>query len=366
MDKYKINLQLFASEEKTEKPTPKKRKESREKGQVLQSRELTTAILLLFAFLGLKLFGEYMIENLSIFSTKIFSDLSIYEELYNTDNLSVFFMDIISVTAKILLPLLAIIFTTALIVSYMQVGFLFTTKTLSFKLSRLNPIEGFKKIFSTKSLVELVKSSVKIFIVGYIVYKYVYDNFHIIYELFSLNVMEITKNIGALSFGIVIRAGGILLLLAAFDYWYQWIQQEKNLKMSKQEVKQESKQSDGDPLIKSKIKEKQRQMAMSRMMQDVPEADVIITNPTHYAIALKYDKNKFEAPYILAKGKDLVAGKIKEIAKESNIPTIENKPLARSLFASCEVGDFVPEKLYQAVAEVLAYVYNLNNKIGRS
>lgn len=366
MNQYKMNLQLFSSEEKTEKPTPKKRKESREKGQVLQSRELTTAILLLAAFLSLKIFGKYILENLTIFSTKIFSDLSIYQNLYSIDNLSIFFMDMITVTAKMLLPLLATIFITAIVVSYMQVGFLFTTKTLQFKLSRLNPIEGSKKILSTKSLVELLKSSVKIFIVGYIVAKYIYDNFYIIYELFSLNIMEITKNIGALSFGIVIRAGGILLLLAAFDYWYQWFQNEKNLKMSKQEVKQESKQSDGDPLIKSKIKEKQRQMAMSRMMQDVPEADVIITNPTHYAIALKYDKNKYEAPYILAKGKDLVAGKIKEIAKESDIPTIENKMLARSLFSACEIGDFVPEKLYQAVAEVLAYVYSLNNKIGRS
>ncbi|WP_130807006.1 flagellar biosynthesis protein FlhB [Senegalia massiliensis] len=365
MKEYKLDLQLFSSEEKTEKPTPKKRKEAREKGQVLQSKELSTAILLLVAFLGLKIFGEYILEQLTIFSTKIFSDLSIHENLYKQDNLSIFFMDIISITAKIVIPLLATIFLTALIVSYMQVGFLFTTKTLSFKLNRLNPIEGFKKIFSTKSLVELVKSSVKIFIIGYVVAKYIYDNFNIIYELFNLNVMEITKSISSLAFGIVIRAGGILILLAAFDYWYQWFQHEKNLKMSKQEVKQESKQSDGDPLIKSKIKEKQRQMAMSRMMQDIPEADVIITNPTHYAIALKYDKNKYEAPYILAKGKDLIAKKIKEIAYEVDVPTIENKPLARSLFSSCEIGDCVPEELYQAVAEVLAYVYNLNN-IGRS
>lgn len=359
MTNYLINLQLFASEEKTEKPTPKKRKEAREKGQVLQSRELTSAFLLIFAFVALRIFGEYMIENLSTFTTSIFSDSTMYKNLYTVDNLSIFFMSMILTTAKIVIPIIATVFLTALILNYAQVGFLFTTKTLTVKISRINPLEGFKKIFSTKALVELLKSTVKIFIVGYVVSSYIYKNLNTVYDLFSMSVMEITKNIGFLAFGIAIRAGVVLLLLAIFDYWYQWIQHEKNLKMTKQEVKQESKQSDGDPLIKSKIKEKQRQIAMRRMMQDVPTADVIITNPTHFAVAIKYNNEKYDAPYVVAKGQDLIAQKIKEVAKDSSVPTVENKLLARSLYSSCEIGDIIPEKLYQAVAEVLAYVYSL-------
>lgn len=360
MNKYFIDLQLFASEEKTEKPTSKKRKESREKGQVLQSKELTSAVLLIFAFLALKLFGEYMIENLTIFTTSIFSDGSIYKNLYTIENITIFFMNVIVITVKIITPVIGTVFIMAIVINYMQVGFLFTTKTLTMKLSRINPLEGFKRIFSTKALVELIKSIVKIFIVGYVVIIYIYNNLNIVYELFNMNIMETTKNIGSLTFGIAIRAGGILLLLAIFDYWYQWFQHEKNLKMTKQDVKQEHKQSDGDPLIKSKTKEKQREIAMRRMMQDVPKADVIITNPTHYAIALKYNNEKYEAPYVLAKGQDILAQKIKEVAKDSSVPTIENKLLARSLYSACEIGDVIPDELYQAVAEVLAYVYNLN------
>ncbi|MBS4536035.1 flagellar biosynthesis protein FlhB [Clostridium sp. D2Q-14] len=359
MNKYFIDLQLFASEEKTEKPTAKKRKEAREKGQVLKSRELTSAFLLIFAFLSLRIFGKYMLENLHDFTVMIFSDDNIYKSLYTVENLSIFFMNMIIITGKIVAPIIGTVFVMAIVINYLQVGFLFTTKTLNVKISRINPIEGFKKIFSTKSLVELIKATIKIFIIGYVVISYVRNNMNIIYNLFNMEINEITKNIGSLTFGIAIRSGGILLLLAIFDYWYQWWQHEKNLKMTKQEIKQEHKQSDGDPLIKSKIKEKQRQIAMKRMMQDVPKADVIITNPTHYAIALEYNNEKYEAPYVLAKGKDIVAQKIKEIAKDSDVPMVENKLLARSLYSSCEVGDSIPEELYQAVAEVLAYVYSL-------
>ncbi|MBS4539862.1 flagellar biosynthesis protein FlhB [Clostridium sp. D2Q-11] len=360
MTNYIIDLQLFASEEKTEKPTSKKRKESREKGQVLQSRELTSAFLLIFAFLSLKIFGQYMVDNLSNYTISILSDHSIYKSLYTVDNLSIFFMTMIIITAKIIAPIIGTVVIVAVLISYLQVGFLFSTKSLSMKISRINPLEGFKKIFSTKSLVELVKSSVKIFIIGYVVSLYIYNNLNKVYELFNMTVKEIATNIGSLTFGIAIRSGAILFILAIFDYWYQWWQHEKNLKMTKQEVKQEHKQSDGDPLIKSKIKEKQRQIAMRRMMQDVPSADVIITNPTHYAVAIKYNKDKYEAPYIVAKGQDLIAQKIKEVAKDSNVTIVENKLLARSLYSSCEVGDVIPEKMYQAVAEVLAYVFSLN------
>lgn len=354
-----IDLQLFSAQEKTEKPTPKKRKEAREKGQITQSRELTSALILLFAFISMRIFGKYILSNISEFTNSMLSDLTISSQFYSKNNIIIFFMNVIIITIKIVLPIVATVFLIALVTTYLQVGFLFTTKTLKMKLSRINPIEGFKRMFSTKSLVELFKSLVKVFLIGYIIYLYLLDKIQNIYKLFDMSIEEIVRNIGNLSFGIAIRAGSILLVLSIFDYWYQWWQQEKNLKMSKQEVKEENKQTEGDPMIKSKIKEKQRQIAARRMMQDVPKADVIITNPTHFAVAIKYD-DKYDAPYVIAKGQDLIAQKIKEIANDSSVTIVENKLLARSLFSQCEIGQVIPEELYQSVAEVLAYVYSLN------
>lgn len=169
-------------------------------------------------------------------------------------------------------------------------------------------------------------------------------------------------NFANLIYGFILRILGVLLLLSFMDYFFQWREHEKNLMMSKQELKEEYKQTEGDPIVKGKIKQKQREMAMSRMMQDVPSADVIITNPTHYAVAIKYDRDKFDAPYLVAKGLDIIAENIKKVAKENDVPIVENKPLARGIYASIEINDAIPEELYEAVAEVLAYVYSLKNE----
>ncbi len=364
LDNFVIDLQFFADEEKTEKATPKKKREAREKGQVLQSKEVNSALVLIFTFLGLKVFGKHMIDGIGKYGKHILSNYIYLDELYSIKNINLLFTEMIINTAKIIGPIIAITFMISLVSNYMQVGFLFTTKTLSVKFDKLNPIEGFKRIFSPKTLIELFKSIIKIFLLGYIIYLYAYNQIQDIFKLYSMSVSNIMLYVGNLTFGIAIRAGGVLIIIAIIDYIYQWWDYQKNLKMSKKEVKEEHKQTEGDPQIKSKIKEKQRQMAMSRMMQDVPDADVIITNPTHYAIAIKYDRNKFDAPYVVAKGKNLVAQKIKGIAEESSIPIVEKKPLARALYKLVEIGESIPQELYQAVAEVLAYVYSLNNKKG--
>lgn len=354
-----INLQLFASGEKTEKPTPKRRKEAREKGQVLQSRELTSALLLVFIFLSLKIFSSYMFNSLEEHINYVYNKYLISDDFYSKKEIILLLRYIFLKTAKIVAPILGVAFIFALIINYFQVGFLFTTKTLQIKFSRINPIEGFKRIFSKRALVELVKSFLKIILLSYIVYSYMIGQVNNIMRLLEKDISNIVFYIAKTTFEIAIRIGLVLLGLSVLDYAYQWWEHEKSLRMSKQEIKEEYKQTEGDPNIKSKIKEKQRQISMRRMMQDVPKADVIITNPTHYAIAMKYDKEKYDAPYIIAKGKDIIAENIKKVARESSIPIVENKWLARHLYNNVEIGQVIPEELYQAVAEILAYVYSL-------
>lgn len=356
---YHINLQLFSGE-KTEEATPKKKSDAREKGQVFQSKEINTAIVLIALFYALKTFGHYMLNYLLGFTTTMYGHYLFDEGVFTTEGIKLMFYKIVITTAMIVVPITTVALITGLILSYAQVGFLFTTKTLEFKLSKLNPVEGFKKLFSKKSLVELLKSLVKIFVVGYVIYSYALAQIVTIINLPDVNVGGIVAYLGKAVVSIALRAGGVLFVMAVFDYMYQRWSHNKELKMSKQEVKEEHKQSDGDPQIKSKIKQKQREMAMSRMMADVPQADVIITNPTHFAVAIKYDREISDAPYVLAKGQDLVAQNIKKIANENDVVIVENKVLARTLYSNVEIGYAIPEDLYQAVAEVLAYVYGLN------
>ena len=357
--KFHINLQLFSGE-KTEEATSKKKSDAREKGQVFQSKEVNTAIVLLALFYGLKKFGHYMLNHLIGFITTIYNNYLFDESVFTTEGIKLMFYKIIITTSLIVVPITGIALVTGLILSYAQVGFLFTTKTLEIKLSKLNPVEGFKKLFSKKSIVELLKSLVKIFAVGYAMYSYAMAQMVIIVNLPDSNVGGIVGYMGETVINIAFRAAGVLFVMSVLDYMYQRWSHNKELKMSKQEVKEEHKQSDGDPQIKSKIKQKQREMAMSRMMSDVPQADVIITNPTHFAVAIKYDSKVADAPYVLAKGQDLIAQNIKKIASENEVIIVENKILARALYSNVEIGSIIPEDLYQAVAEVLAYVYGLN------
>ncbi len=357
-----IDLQLFAEAEKTEKATPKKRREAREEGQIAQSREVNTAFILLATVLGLNFFGKHMVLGLTKFMDLLYSDFSDIGKFFSENNLKIGFLKILTVFLKATVPIMLISYIAGLLGNYLQVGFLFTTKPLKPKLNRISPVEGFKRIFSKRALLELVKSIVKILMIGYVAYSYISKNIETIIDYPSMEPIQILKNFSKFAFGFTIRIIMVLVVIAILDYLYQWRELEKNLMMTKEELKEEFKQTEGDPLIKSKIREKQQKIAMSRMMQDVPKADVIITNPTHYAVAIKYDKDIYIAPYVLAKGVDIVAENIKKVAAENSIPIVENKPLAQVLYNTVDIGDIIPEELYEAVAEVLAYVYSLKDK----
>ena len=354
-----FDLQLFAEGDKTEEPTSKRRNDARKKGQVAKSQELNTAFVLLAGFLVLKIFWEYMYNNVATYSAYVFSHA--HEKGTSVEDVMNIFLDIVGVLVSTAFPVMIGVLIFALAVNLYQVGFMISTERLEPKLSNLNPISGFGRLFSKRSLVELIKSLFKIIVIGFFLYLYLKDEIpfmpYFIYYDLPHSLAEIADKIFVMSFQVI----AVIMVLAAADYAYQRWQMTQDLMMTKQEVKDEYKQMEGDPQIKGKIRQKQRQMAMARMMQEVPKADVIVTNPTHLAIALLYKKGMV-APKILAKGQDLVAEKIKAVARENRIPIVENKPLARALFSAVEIGDFVPHDLYQAVAEVLAYVYRLKKK----
>ena len=362
----RINLQLFAQGtgggDKTEKATPKKRQDARKKGQVFHSREISTAMVLMAVFAALRIFGHDIYNQILEYTKKVLTEYPKTENFYMPDILQHIFIDSIIVFLKAVGPILAIALLTGLIVSYAQVGFLFTLETIKPKFDRINPFSGFKRIFSMRSIVELLKAVLKIVIIGYVAYSYINGQAAAIISLMNMSLVNITSFIGLTSLNLAIRICVVLILLGAFDFVYQWWEYEKNLRMSKQEIKEEYKQMEGNPEIKSKIKQKQRQMSMRRMMQEVPKADVIITNPTHFACALKYDVTISQAPMLLAKGQDYLAMRIKEVAKENKIEIVENKPLARSIYDTVDIGQAIPQELYQAVAEVLAFVYSLKGK----
>lgn len=362
----KLNLQLFAQGsgggDKTEKATPKKRRDAREKGQVFQSREISSALVLLSVFMALRIFGSNMYLQIVEFAKKVLTEYPGTNDFYMPDILMHAFVDGTIVFLKAVGPILAITLLTGLIVSYAQVGFLFTMETLKPKFDRINPFSGFKRLFSMRGIVELLKAVLKIAIIGYVAYGFINDRASAIMSLMNMELLQIASFIGITSVDLAVRICVVLVILGVFDFIYQWWEYEKNLKMSKQEIKEEYKQTEGNPEIKSKIKQKQRQMSMRRMMQEVPKADVIITNPTHFACALKYDADVSPAPIMIAKGQDYLALRIKEIAKEYKVEIVENKPLARSLYDTVEVGQSIPQELYQAVAEVLAFVYSLKGQ----
>lgn len=359
---FKIQLQLFAEGEKTEKATPKKRREAKKEGQVFQSKEISSVFILLISFLAFSMFGKFILKNLTELMKYLFSSFQNLDDMFTQDNIRIKSLSIIVVFLKNSFPILITTCFAGLIINYLQVGFLFTTKPLEPKFNRINPIEGFKRIFSKKAFVELGKSIIKIFLIGYVAYSFIKKKIGTLMNLPSMAPIQILKNFSSLSFQFGIRIVGALLFVSLLDYVYQWWDYEKNLMMSKEELKEEFKQTEGDPLVKSKIKEKQRKMALSRMMQEVPKADVIVTNPTHIAVALKYDQDLNFAPIVLAKGVDIIAENIKKTGKENSIPIVENKPLARAIYETVDIGDIIPEELYEAVAEVLAYVYSLKDE----
>lgn len=362
--RFAYNLQFFGEGgDKTEKATPKKLDDARKEGRVARSSDLINGFMLLVMFFVLKLFGGIMaglfLDSFVKYYNKA-SDISMevfdVRQAVNLSNEIV--LDIVIAS----LPVLIGSFIVALVGNIVQVGWKVTGKPLKPKLDRLNPIGGLKRMFSQEKVVELIKSILKVLAIALVAYNEVKDRWKFILNLYDFEFMQAILNIFDIVLDVGIKISLIFVVIGLADFGYQKWKHLHDLRMSKQEVKDEMKQSEGDPQIKGQIRQKMREGARRRMMQDLPKADVVITNPTHFAVAVKYDKETAEAPYVLAKGADYVAANIKEIAKQNNIEIVENKPLARMLYYNVEIGDQIPPELYQMVAEVLAYVYSVKNK----
>jgi flagellar biosynthetic protein FlhB len=357
--RYELNLQLFAGE-KTEKATPKKRSDARNKGQVPKSQEVIAAFVMLFTFLILGVYGATFHSRLALMLTDMLQhDLTM---AVTADNVEVLFLKLISQGLWLLAPIFLVTLVVAFAGNYFQVGFLFTLDPLKMKFSKLNPLQGFKRLFGLSTVIEFLKSMFKMSIVGAVMYMTLWGERGNILQLARSPIESSYAYIASLVFNLGVKIGVTLVILGMLDFFYKRYDHEKNLKMSKQDIKDEAKNSEGNPLIKGKIREKQRRLALQRMMQEVPKADVVITNPTHFAVALKYEAGKMEAPTVIAKGTDYIALKIKEVARANHIMTMENKPLARALYSQVEIGHTIPADLFQAVAEVLAYVYKIKGK----
>ncbi len=352
---YRFDLQLF-NQEKTEKATPKHRRESRNKGQVAKSTELTSSMLLLVTFSTLYLVLPFTLDRFMNFTENFWTQMNsvnfTIEEIHSV-MLTIMMEGFVFVT-----PVFVAAILVGIVTNMLQVGVLLTGEPLKPKLEKLDPIKGFQKIFSKRALVELGKSLFKMVVIVTIVYFLFVNQMDHFPYFFDMSIMEIAVEVGQITWSLIFRVGLALLFLSILDYVYQIWEHEQNMMMTKQQVKDEHKQTEGDPQIKSKIKQKQREVSKKRMMSEVPEADVVITNPIHLAVALKYDEG-FTAPQVTAKGQGVVARKIKEIAEENDVVVVENRELARSLYFSVEIGDVIPEELYQAVAEILAFVYRL-------
>ncbi len=348
--------------EKTEKATPKRKQDERKKGNIFMSREVTTVFSLLAVFTALRILLPGSILSMEEFVAKYIKMGSDVEKLSNGE-LGDIFLDAILLFASVALPILLVAMLTAVVITMAQTRMLFSTKAFAFKGDRINPLKGFKRMISMRSLVELVKSALKIAVLIYIFYSVFSGRLEYLPNLMSMDFNQALAVGGTMIFDIVLLCGGIFAFLGAADYFYQWWQYEKNLKMSKQEIKDEYKQMEGDPQVKAHIRSLQQQIARRRMIQQVPEADVVIRNPTHFAVAIKYDKEKHAAPIIVAKGADDLALRIIKVAQENDVHVTENKPLARALFDNVDLDAPIPFEYYQAVAEVLAFIYKLKKGI---
>ncbi len=344
--------------EKSEKATPKRRSDERKKGNIFQSKDAVSVAVLLASFYSLQFYFPSIISNLINLINSMFDQIVQIKSL-SIESIQLIYIQVTIVFLVIALPLLFVSMGTNIIAVGAQTRFLYTMSSIKFKFDRLDLLKGIQKLFSLRSLVDLFKSILKILILAAIVYSTLEPRMNSLIGLFDMEFMQVLVFLGQTIMSVVTSVGMFFIFLALADYAYQWYEYEKNIRMSKQDIKEEYRQMEGDPQIKNKIKERQRLMSQRRMMQNVPKADVIIRNPTHYAIAVQYEMGKQRAPIILAKGMDSLALKIIEVAEKHNIPSIENKPLARGLYEAVEIDQEIPEKYYHAVAEVLAFVYQL-------
>ncbi len=367
----RYDLQFFAKEgpggEKTEEPTSKKLDDARKEGQVAKSKEIVTAFSLTALFLLLKIYvgsmGKRMLEGFPGVYNQIPEAIQMYDGMIPSATIQIIVRNMMLRMLLIIAPVLILGLVLAFVCNVVQVKWKPTSKPLKPKFSKLNPVSGFKRIFSVSSLVNLVKAIVKILVVGYVAYSFLKDRVKDIFLLYDIGLNPAISLIGEIVIDLGIRVSVIYIAIAFIDYAYEKWKFKNDMKMTKQEVKDEYKNQEGDPKIKGKQRQRMQEASRRRMMQQLPEADVVITNPTHYAVAVKYDPDKYDAPYVIAKGENYLAQRIKEIAKENKVEIVENKPLARMLYANVDVGELVPPELYQSVAEVLAFVYHLKGKV---
>ena len=349
-----------SDQERTEQATPKRLQEMREKGQVAKSREVPSVAILVASLLIFYFLGSAMIRDFMDLMKWSFANSAHFE--IQSGNLNWLLLELLRRGLKIVAPLFLALVAVGLLSNLLQVGFLFSTQAIAPKFSKLDPLKGFARMFSKQALVELIKSIFKVIIVGCVTYFTVKGELEQIIPLMDKEIWSVMSYIGSVCFKILLRTSWVLIVLAIIDYVFQKWDFKQEAKMTKQEVKDEFKQREGDPLIKSRVRQAQREMAKRRMMEAVPKADVVITNPVHLAIALEYNTQNMSAPQLTAKGSRLVAERMKAIAQEHNIPIVENKPLAQALFKGVEIGQEIPTVFYKAVAEVLSYVYRLKNK----
>jgi len=342
-------------QERTEKATPRRREKARKEGRVARSNELNSAVILCLGLTTVYFMGPYLTGAIKSHMTYIFSEAPNIKVTMNSagnflsNNILEFFI--------VIGPILAIIGVIAYAINALQVGIMFTTKPLEPKFDKLNLAKGMKRLISARSLVQLVRDVLKITLIATVGYYIIKAAIPIYYSLSNESIDTFASTMGTMAIMTALKIGIIIFILAILDYAYQKYDFEKSIRMSRQEIKEEMKDTEGNPQLKSRVRQMQRELTRKRMMQEIPKADVVITNPTHIAIALKYNQNEMDAPMVVAKGERLIAQKIKEIAREAGVPIVENKPLARALFKMCDIGSSVPGKLFRAVAEVLAFVY---------
>lgn len=343
-------------DDKTEPASPKRKEEARKRGDVAKSRDLASAAVLAAGTIYLFFGAKGLSSKLGLLIEQCFSRVpSIAETDMNVVEVS---LQILRQFLWIILPVMLVVVVTAIVVNYLQVGAMWSVEPLAPKASKIDPIQGMKRMFSMQALQELAKSLAKMAIVGWVSFSTLKDEFPNFVPLIYQDRWAILSWLGSVSWKLTIRCCAVIIVIAVLDYIYQRWEFERKLRMSKQEVKDEYKQTEGDPMVKSRIRSIQREMARRRMMEEVPKADVVITNPEHLAVALRYNSSKMKAPKVVARGADRIALRIREVAKENGVAIVENRSLAQNLY-KLELGEEIPSRLYQAVAEILAYVYRL-------
>ena len=350
----------MAAEEKTELATPRKREEVRKRGQVAKSADINAAVGLIACLIALKIAGPHIGTGLRELAESAFRG-AVHLEL-TPGGVQGLFATFLGKSLVVLAPVLLAAAGAGLIANVAQVGFLVSSTPVTPDISRINPLAGLQRMFSIRTFAELAKGIGKLIVVGMVSYKYLRAHYQTVVMLPTMDRSEVIATLGQLGWGLLVRAAVALLIIAVLDYMFQRAQFEKSIKMSRQEVKEEFRRTEGDPLVKARVRQQQREMTRTRMIAEVARASVVVTNPVHLAVAVRYEPKEMNAPTVLAKGQRLMAERIKETAREHGVPIVENPPVAQLLFKTAEIGQEIPEALYQAMAEIVAYVYRLSGR----